>query len=650
MDNKTSYYDPIYNQIVLPNMRRLGGPSLAQGILTATMSDNINKDLYRAIHDVLKNDNYDRLSFLYQSGIAWLVFPSATHTRFSHSLGCYHLGTMALESIHVYCGKKTINLKLSDWLSMESPEDNPDNRNLYYQCLLLVSLLCHDIGHFPFSHTMELNYEIDIEKSHEDRILSILGDSFYKSFNTILSPKHNMDNDNNKKCFRMALEYLITGDRSDIDKEEYERDCLPENEEKLKFNQCKLTILKRLVSGLLDLDRIDHYLRDSFFAGIKLANFNIEQLLRGMTFIVSHDLKTVDLALNRDALIHAKNLLHSKEQISDAMFENPDVINYEIILNQCITKYKMKFKDSFEKVYCMHDWQLLDALFTFMVKDDNGDDKPPHDKDRVMFERILKKNPLYFIGKFIIRGKYSIDFATAGGVEFKYAEDIDHTRAIADFYKFALDIDLLEENPLLPHENEVTRIIRELLNSKRDAIRNLINVMDEKTSIVVMMKYLFSHKLHKNDNESTLFINKKEALWRLAGKTFKRMLRNAVKRTFANKLNIQLNLDLNHSKERDYLERKYYFKFSKKFLDFYHLSQDVADFAAVVIDKQKDSSGNYKRIANDIKEKEFLRMFAAQDIKSRINMWIYSDSELKKDDHNTIVKSVERCGFASVRG
>lgn len=645
MDNKTYYYDPIYNQIVLPNVSQFGGSSETHKLLRATPSDNIKTDLYKAIHEVLKNDNYDRLSFLNQSGIAWLVFPSATHTRFAHSLGCYHLGNLALESVHVYSVKKEIRLKLSDWLSMESPDANPDSGNLYYQCLFLVSLLCHDIGHFPFSHTMELNHEIDIDKSHEERISSILDDRFYQSFCKFHNCGQNNDT-NNMKCFKDALEYLISGTESDS----YERDCLPTDPDKLKFHRCKILVMKKLVSGLLDLDRIDHYLRDSFFTGIRLANFNIEQLLRGMTFIIPEILGSVDLALNRDALIHAKNLLHSKEQISDAIFENPDVINYEIILNQCITKYKKSVPDKlFCEVYGMRDWQLLNTLYVYMVKDTNGKDKPVYDKDRKMFERILEKKPLCFIGKFIIRGNYSVEYGANGEINFKYADDKEHLSAIADFYRFTLCINMMEENPILQQESDVSQLIKsDLIGMKLNLLQ--LTYRDDQHLLVLLMKYLFSHKLHEHDNNVIEFTEIKYKLWKLAGQSFKRKLTNAVKRTFAKRLNEKFNTDLMPSNNGPYDEKIFYFKFSKKFLDFYKLSQDVEDYANVVIDMQKDSKGSYGRVASDVKEREFLRMIAAQDIKSRINMWLYSDQELSDYERGVINKSIKECGFISVRG
>ena len=55
-----------------------------------------------------------------------------------------------------------------------------------------------------------------------------------------------------------------------------------------------------------------------------------------------------------------------------------------------------------------------------------------------------------------------------------------------------------------------------------------------------------------------------------------------------------------------------------------------------------------KRISDDSNEKEFLRMFSGRDIKSRINVWIYSEKQLNQQQKK-IIKALNEIGFTLVR-
>ena len=79
-----------------------------------------------------------RLQKIKQLGFVYRIWPGATHTRYEHSLGCYYLAVRALRSL----------LQRGDdgglfGVSVSSVKT------------LVVATLLHDIGHYPFSHTIE---------------------------------------------------------------------------------------------------------------------------------------------------------------------------------------------------------------------------------------------------------------------------------------------------------------------------------------------------------------------------------------------------------------------------------------------------------------------------------------------------------------
>src|SRR5689334_24466647 len=76
---------------------------------------------------------FQRLRYVRQLGLAYLVYPGATHTRFEHALGAYYLAS------------KTLAMLCSSGASI-SEED---------QSIVRAAALLHDVGHYPFSHALE---------------------------------------------------------------------------------------------------------------------------------------------------------------------------------------------------------------------------------------------------------------------------------------------------------------------------------------------------------------------------------------------------------------------------------------------------------------------------------------------------------------
>src|SRR6185437_13800116 len=94
---------------------------------------NIRPD--RAALAALDTPTVQRLRYVRQLGHAFLVYPGATHTRFEHALGAYHLTRRALASLE---------------------ERGELERVPQEECLAVrLAALLHDIGHYPFSHALE---------------------------------------------------------------------------------------------------------------------------------------------------------------------------------------------------------------------------------------------------------------------------------------------------------------------------------------------------------------------------------------------------------------------------------------------------------------------------------------------------------------
>lgn len=166
-----------------------------------------------------------RLRRLRQLGLAFLAYPSAEHSRFSHSLGALAMGT-----------------RVFDELTRNGREFFGDQREIGYQRRLVrAALLLHDIGHGPFSHACESVLGI----MHEQRTEALLKVPEIRAHLTDL------------EVDPADLLGLILGSYGN-----------------------RYPVLSEIVSGPnLDADRMDYLLRDAYFTGVASGRYDSDQLV-----------------------------------------------------------------------------------------------------------------------------------------------------------------------------------------------------------------------------------------------------------------------------------------------------------------------------------------------------------------------------------
>lgn len=171
-----------------------------------------------------------RLRFIHQLGLTFLVFPGAEHSRFSHALGAMHLAGRVYEAL---CGK-------SGGLLPGAPRA-PERR------LVRAAALLHDLGHAPFSHSAEELFEAKLDHEQMTRRL-------------IATPEI-------EALFTRHGEGLTTADVVRL------LDGGGDPTERL---------LAQIVSGELDVDKMDYLLRDSLFCGVRYGSYDLDRLLDTM--------------------------------------------------------------------------------------------------------------------------------------------------------------------------------------------------------------------------------------------------------------------------------------------------------------------------------------------------------------------------------
>lgn len=215
---------------------------------------------------------FQRLRGIRQLAGAHLVYPSAQHSRFEHSIGTMHIAGYAGETLlsKGYFGD----------------EDK-------VQQLRLAALL-HDVGHGPFSHLFE----------------------------EVLMEKHNMNHED------MGKQIISRSEISDIlGKHGYNSSDIC----KLSFGQSNIQFFNEIISGALSADMMDYLPRDSLFTGVEYGKIDYHRLIS--SFEVTTD---GHLAINKSALYSLESMLISRYEMYKAVYFHKTVRSAEVMLLRSI--------------------------------------------------------------------------------------------------------------------------------------------------------------------------------------------------------------------------------------------------------------------------------------------------------------------------
>jgi HD superfamily phosphohydrolase len=244
--------------------------------------DPVHKYIYvqdRTIWDLINTREFQRLRRIRQLGTSFLTFHGAEHSRFSHSLGVYE-----------------VTRKIISQFERNQYEGWPSEERL----LCLCAALLHDLGHGPFSHSIEKAFRTH----HEDWTCRIvLGDT---EVNRVL---RQVSDD-----FPQQVAGVI---------------CKTYHKE----------IVVSLVSSQLDADRMDYLLRDAYFTGVNYGTFDLERILRVMRPYKGH------IVVKESGMHAVEDYLMSRYQMYWQVYFHPVTRSAEILLSKIFERAKELYEN-----------------------------------------------------------------------------------------------------------------------------------------------------------------------------------------------------------------------------------------------------------------------------------------------------------------
>ena len=223
---------------------------------------------YKILLDVIDHPYFQRLRRIKQLGLSHLVYPGAMHTRFQHSIGCTHLMLQAVSTL------RNLGKKIS-----EEEEKG-----------VCLAILLHDIGHSPFSHTLENSIVTGINHEGVSKI-------FMQALN---------------KEFNGQLDIAIS----------------------IFSNEYHKYFLHELVSSQLDMDRLDYLKRDSFFTGVSEGIIGNERIIK------MFDIVNDSIVIKQKGIYSIEKFLVARRLMYWQVYLHKTVLSAEFLLMNILKRAK----------------------------------------------------------------------------------------------------------------------------------------------------------------------------------------------------------------------------------------------------------------------------------------------------------------------
>ncbi len=274
---------------------------------------------------LLESGELQRLGHIKQLGLANLVFPGANHTRLEHSLGAFHIAERLAQEM----------------------EMNEEDRQL-----LTTAALLHDVGHGPFSHTLEGAVFSELGFDHVEHSRRIIqGDV------EALPPDERKDLGSLPTVSRTisdeGLDPAKVASLLEGGKGPTIFDFSPEGN-RVDASDPATRHLRQIIHGVVDVDQIDYLMRDSHYTGVAHGVIDVDRLLQ--TLVVADG----ELAVERGGVSALEGMLVARGLMYSSVYFHKTARIAELMLARAVER--IADKGFMERVPAMTDAELLSDM------------------------------------------------------------------------------------------------------------------------------------------------------------------------------------------------------------------------------------------------------------------------------------------------
>jgi HD superfamily phosphohydrolase len=273
--------------------------------------------------ELLEIPEIQRLHGINQLGLAYLVFPGANHTRLEHSIGTCHVAR-----------------QMADSLGLKQDE----------RILVSAAAMLHDIGHSPYSHTLEMALHGKSQEDHMDVTKDIiLGKKRIKmEVESEGETPHIPDILEKYDLDPKDVSELISGALKNSDSKTIE-DFHSHNNQ-MVFND--KMYLPHIIHGAIDADQIDYLLRDSFYTGVAHGTIDRDRLIQ--TIELFHN----DLVVDKRGVPAVEGMLVARALMYTSVYYHKTVRIAELMLARAVEL----LDDPIQNIHEMIDSELMALL------------------------------------------------------------------------------------------------------------------------------------------------------------------------------------------------------------------------------------------------------------------------------------------------
>ncbi len=293
--------DPIYGYIAIPN---------------------------DVMENIVDTAEFQRLRHITQTSYAPL-YASALHNRFVHSLGVYHLGLL---------GGRTLLGEIKKRQDAFNGNVDVEKLDTTFRIFTLACLL-HDVGHAPFSHTGEVFYapSEECKSSLNKQLAKLVGD---KEFTKDI-PKSE-ESAKNHEIVSAIIGIKKFKENLKADKAFFAR-CITgyQYQTKTPENSIKNCFISLLNSKLIDVDKLDYLIRDSYITGYDTVKIDYVRLLTALTVFIQGEYAT--LVYKKGALSVIENVVYAHDSERKWIQTHPVILYENYLLNHSFALLEKKW-------------------------------------------------------------------------------------------------------------------------------------------------------------------------------------------------------------------------------------------------------------------------------------------------------------------